>query len=56
VIRKQGNEISVAVDGTVYCTATDPDPQGAGLIGCRTYQTYLWWDNIRVTALENAQY
>ena len=51
VLRKKGGELSIAVDGTVYCRATDPDPRGPGLIGCRTYRTHLWWDNIRVTAL-----
>jgi len=51
VIKKLGNEISVDVDGKFQCKATDPDPQGPGLIGCRTYCTYLWWDNIKVTAL-----
>lgn len=51
VIRKKDNEISVAVDGKVWCKVINPNPEGAGLIGCRTYQTYLWWDNIKVTSL-----
>ena len=50
-ITKRGSTLSVAVDGITYCTVTDPDMQGAGLIGCRTFRSYLWWDNIRGTDL-----
>lgn len=51
-ITRKGPELTLAVDGTTYLRATDPDPIGGGLFGLRTYQTYLWWDNITVTSLE----
>jgi len=50
-IEKRGGDIRFAVDGKVYLRATDDRPLGGGLLGLRTYATYLWWDNIRVTAL-----
>lgn len=48
-IRKQGGAIAFSVDGETLLEATDPQPLGAGLLGLRTYRTYLWWDNIRLT-------
>ena len=51
-IEKTGGELSYSVDGEVTLRAVDPDPLHEGLIGLRTYRTYLWWDNIRVTTLE----
>jgi len=48
VLTKQGGNLSMAVDGKVYCRAIDPQPLEGGLLGLRTYRTYLWWDNIKV--------
>lgn len=50
-IVKRGGEVSFAVNGVERIRATDPNPLGGGLIGLRTFRTYLWWDNIRLTAL-----
>jgi len=44
--------ITYAVDGEVRLAARDPSPWSSGLLGLRTYQTDLWWDNIRVTSLD----
>jgi len=52
-IIKRGGRLSIDIDGKVSLTATDDAPLSGGLIGLRTFRTYLWWDNIRVTrALE----
>ena len=51
VIEKADGRLSYSVDGQVTLRAVDPDPLHDGLIGLRTFRTYLWWDNIRVTQL-----
>lgn len=48
---KKGTSLKIMVDGKTYCEATDPDPHESGLIGLRTFRTFLWWDNIKVTQL-----
>jgi hypothetical protein len=48
---KRGGRLTIAVDGNELLTAEDPEPLDGGLLGLRTYRTYLWWDNIRVTQL-----
>jgi hypothetical protein len=48
VLTKTGGNLSIAVDGKVYCRATDEQPLEGGLLGLRTYRTHLWWDNIKV--------
>jgi hypothetical protein len=48
VITKKAGDLTFAVDGKVYMKARDENPLAKGLIGLRTYQTYLWWDNIKV--------
>ena len=48
-IIKRGGEISFAVDGKVYLETADPDPWEGGWIGLRTFQTDLWWDEIRIS-------
>lgn len=48
-ITKKDGDITYAVDGKVYLKGHDDNPLTGGLIGLRTYQTYLWWDNIKVT-------
>jgi hypothetical protein len=50
IVRRDGR-ITFSVDGKTYLEADDPDPLNEGLIGLRTFRTYLWWDNIRVTRL-----
>ena len=50
-IAKQGGRLTFAVDGTVYLEGHDDRPWTEGLIGLRTFQTDLWWDNIVVTEL-----
>ncbi len=51
-ILKQGGKLSFSVDGELLLTAADPEPPAAGLFGLRTFRTYLWWDNIKISALE----
>ena len=50
-IVKKGGHIEFYVNGKKYLEADDPSPLGGGQIGLRTFRTYLWWDNIKVTAL-----
>lgn len=51
VIKKRGH-IAFSVDGKPILEAVDPEPLGGGLLGLRTFKTFLWWDNIKLTALE----
>ncbi len=53
-IVKRGNEITFSVDGNRLLTATDNlgEPHNGGLIGLRTFRTWLWWDNIKVSRLK----
>ncbi len=52
-IIKRGKHIEFSVDGNVLLEAEDDrEPLTGGLIGLRTFRTYLWWDNIRVTKLD----
>jgi hypothetical protein len=52
VITKRYGEISYAIDGQTYLRWTDPNPLAEGLIGLRTFRTDLWWNDIRVVALD----
>ena len=47
-ITKRGNRLTYEVDGKIYLDANDNRPLAGGLIGLRTYSTFLWWDNIKV--------
>jgi len=49
-----GKTITYAVNGTTRLSVTDDkynDPHQKGLIGFRTWQTELWWDNLKVYQL-----
>ncbi len=48
---KRGGEISFLVDGNELLKATDPHPLGGGLLGLRTYRTWLWWAHLRMEAI-----
>lgn len=50
-VTKRAGRITFSLDGESVLTAVDPDPAGAGLLGLRTFRTYLWWDNIRLERL-----
>jgi hypothetical protein len=50
-VTKRKGEIAFWVDGERVLTAKDPHPLGPGLLGLRTYGTYLWWDNVRISPL-----
>lgn len=50
-IVRQGTSIRFSVDGNLLLEAEDPATPSSGLIGLRTFRTWLWWDNIKVTAL-----
>jgi hypothetical protein len=47
-VTKRGGDIQLSIDGKEVLAAKDPDPLPGGLIGLRTYRTYLWWDNLKV--------
>ena len=51
-ITKLGKILRISVDGKEYLSTVDENPCGSGLIGLRTFQTYLWWDNIKVTEVK----
>ena len=53
LVERRGGELSYAVDGEVFLRHADTSPHAEGLVGFRTYQTKLWWDNLRVTALDS---
>lgn len=48
-ITKKDGDITYAVDGKVWLKGKDDAPLTGGLIGLRTFQTCLWWDNVKVT-------
>lgn len=50
-IVRRGDFIEFHVDGHYLIGVRDPEPWQQGLIGLRTFRTYLWWDNIKVTKL-----
>jgi hypothetical protein len=51
-ITKQGNKLTYAVDGKVYLQAVDKKYNWSkGLMGFRTYQTVVWFDNLEVVRL-----
>jgi hypothetical protein len=52
---KIGNKLSYSVDGNTYLEFLDNQLNPLhhkGLIGFRTFQTELWWDNLRVTRVK----
>ena len=51
-IVKRDDFIEFWVDGRYLIGVRDHNPWNEGLIGLRTFRTVLWWDNIRVTAIE----
>ncbi len=51
-IERRDDFIRFSVDERYLLGVRDPDPWPSGLIGLRTFRTYLWWDNIRVTRLQ----
>jgi hypothetical protein len=40
------------LDGRLIHDATDPDAHRRGKLAFRTYQTRLWWDNLRIYRIE----
>lgn len=50
-IQRAGGELSLAVDGRTLLRARDDRPHAGGLFGLRTFQTYLWFDNVTVRQL-----
>jgi hypothetical protein len=51
-LSKRGGHIRFAVDGETLLEADDPEPWQGGLLGLRTYRTFLWWDNLRLTPVQ----
>jgi hypothetical protein len=43
------------VDGETLLEADDPEPWQGGLLGLRTYRTFLWWDNLRLNSIPAKQ-
>lgn len=50
-VRKTGGKIRFSVNGRPMLEALDPRPYAGGLLGLRTFRTYLWWDNVRIEPL-----
>jgi hypothetical protein len=50
-IKKLNDKLEFSVDGRVYLDVVDEGDINHGIIGLRTYQTELWWDNIKITKL-----
>ena len=50
-ITRIGELMTFAVDGAVYLEGRDPEPWSSGILGLRTFQTDLWWDNLKVVQL-----
>ena len=48
-LERSRGQLSIAVDGRTLLTTPDDRPHASGLIGLRTYQTYLWCDNVVVS-------
>ena len=48
-IAVRGREFSLTVDGHLLVRSEVAQPWTSGLIGLRTFQTELWWDNVRVS-------
>jgi hypothetical protein len=47
-LKKRGGEIIFCVNGTELLRTIDTQSIQGGLFGLRTYQTRLWWRNIRI--------
>ena len=52
-LSKRAGHIRFAVDGETLLEADDPEPWQAGLLGLRTYRTLLWWDNLKLSPVQN---
>ena len=52
VVTKRGGDIAFAVNGRELLRVRDPEPCGPGLLGLRTFRTELWWDNVRLRAVD----
>ncbi|MFW6039178.1 MAG: DUF6250 domain-containing protein [bacterium] len=51
-IERRDGTLTYSVDGEQYMQAEDDEPHESGLLGLRTFCTYLWWDNIKVYSLD----
>lgn len=54
LVTHRGDRITYQVDGSTYLDAALPQrafTTGGGYMGFRTWNTRLWWDNLRVTDL-----
>jgi hypothetical protein len=51
-VERRDGHLTFSIDDQAAIEATDPEPLREGLMGLRTFRTDLWWDNIRVVALE----
>ncbi len=49
---KKGNRLTYSVDGMAYLVAVDDKPLSGGMLGLRTFSTFLWWDNVKVYKAE----
>jgi len=46
---KVDGKLIFSVDGNVLAETVDAEPLSEGRLGFRTFRTYLWWDNLKVT-------
>ena len=55
VFTRIGDTLSVEANGENVGEMTDPERHERGLLGLRTFRTYLWWDEIRVYDLSERE-
>jgi hypothetical protein len=53
---KRGGDLVFSVDGNELLRTKDANPHQGGLLGLRTYRTYLRWSNLEITSLETADF
>jgi hypothetical protein len=53
-IVKRGGDLVFSVDDNELLRTEDLNPHQGGLLGLRTYRTYLRWSNLEITSLKQA--
>ncbi|MFO8080522.1 MAG: DUF6250 domain-containing protein [Armatimonadota bacterium] len=51
-IIKRDDFVEYHVDGNYLLGVHVPEPIDEGLLGVRTFRSHVWWDNLKVTALD----
>jgi len=48
-VRRRGNRLQYLLDGRLVFDVADVTAPESGHLGFRTWDTHLWWDNLRIT-------